>query len=117
MTADRSTATTIRAVSYARAAAVPVCREITRCDWWNLVLIQADSSQPQRHLLAGDREQPVVAPVAVDVQEPRREAELLDAELLHDPQRRGVLRPDRHLDPVQADRPEAVVDRHRDGAR
>src|SRR6478735_454330 len=58
----------------------------------------------------------MVSPVAVDVQEPRGVADLVDAELLHDAERRGVLGSDRHLDPVQADRPEAVVDRHRHGA-
>ena len=55
-------------------------------------------------LLDGDREEPVVAPVAVDVQEARGVADLADAELLHDPQRGGVLRADRDLDPVQPDR-------------
>ena len=92
------------------------------CDWCGLTWSTSTGDrrpleQPARALLLGDRVDPVVAPVPVDVQEPRREADLADPELLHDPQRVGVLGPDADLDAVQAGRGEAVVDRHRDRPR
>ncbi len=59
----------------------------------------------------------VVAPLAVDVEEAGGVADLAEAELLDHAQGVGVLGADRDLDPVQAAGGEAVVDRHREGAR
>src|SRR6476661_8870926 len=85
------------------------------------VRLRSGSGHPRdqpaaRRFLGGDPVEPVVAPLAVDVQVARRVADLADAELLDDAQRVGVLRPDRDLDAVQAGR-EAVVDDEGDGAR
>ena len=68
------------------------------CDW----CVWSRTRTPSGDLLDGDREDPVVAPRTVDVQEARGVAHLLEAELLHDAQRVGVLRPYADLDPVQA---------------
>ncbi len=80
--------------------------QIDSCDSCDFA-VQPDQDPPGR-LLAGDREDPVVAPLAVDVEEVRRVADLADAELLHDPQRVGVLGADADLDAVQAAEEEAV---------
>src|SRR6478735_2229970 len=63
-----------------------------------------------RGLFGRDREDPVVTPRTVDVQEVRGVPHLLDAELLHHAQGVGVLGTDADLDAVQADGTEAVVD-------
>src|SRR4051794_32932567 len=68
-------------------------------------------------LLGGHREQPVVAPVAVDVEVPGRVADLAEPKLLHDPEAGGVLGPDGDLDAVQVQLQQAVVDDHRDRGR
>src|SRR5690348_7903723 len=60
-------------------------------------------------VLTHERIGEVVAPVTVDVQEPSTHTLLPETELLDDPAAGGVLRPDVHLDPVQLQRPEAVV--------
>ena len=65
--------------------------------------------------LGGHREDAVVSPRAVDVQEARGIADLSQAQLLHQSQRVAVLGSDADLDAVQADRPEAVVHHHRHG--
>src|SRR5674476_1005905 len=66
---------------------------------------------PVRYLFGIQREALVVAPVSVDMQEARPQALVPEAQLLHDPQRRGVLGPDVDLDAVELHRLEAVVGR------
>src|SRR4051812_47347597 len=70
-----------------------------------------------RRLLDGERVTHVVAVSAVDEQVPLARPLGAEAELLHDPSRRGVLRPDVRLDAVQPRGAEAVVGHQRDGAR
>ena len=57
----------------------------------------------------------MVAPLAVDMEVLRRIADLVQAQLLHDSQRVGVLGSHGHLDPVETDGEEAVVDHQRNG--
>ena len=52
----------------------------------------------------------VVTPLPVDVQVPRTQALLAEAELLHDPTRGDVLRPDVDLDAVQPEPEPSVID-------
>ena len=73
--------------------------------------------QPARHVLDGERERAVVAPAVLDVQVPLAQPLVAEAQLLDDPQRRPVLRPDVDLDAVQPERVEAVVGGQRDGRR
>src|SRR3954452_22440666 len=61
-------------------------------------------------LLGGQGEQPVVPPAAVDVEITGGVADLREAEFLHHPEAGGVLGPDCHLDTVQAQLEQAVVD-------
>src|SRR5436309_2780438 len=75
--------------------------------------------QPGQHaapaeFLVGDGEGDVVAPRAVDVQEALVVALLAQAELLDDAQARTVLGADVHLDAVQTDLAETVVDDQRE---
>ena len=51
-----------------------MCRKINSCDWCGSVAGLQPSQHALRALLDGDRVDPVVAPGAVDVQEPRRVA-------------------------------------------
>src|SRR5690606_1064757 len=71
--------------------------------------------QPTRHVLDRERVADVVAPGAVDVELTPAYALLAEAELLHHPSAGVVLRPDVRLDPVEADREEAVIDGHGEG--
>src|SRR6185437_16664684 len=57
----------------------------------------------------------VVPPGAVDVQAATPHTFLVEAELLYDASARPVFRPDRGLDPVQADDRKAMVEGQREG--
>ena len=121
MTPDRSTDTNDRSARLRAGAGGAVCRKMTRVTGVNQGAVSCRSrnrrSTPPGHLLGREREQPVVAPVPVDVQVALGVADLGEAELLHHPQARDVLRPDRHLDPVQVELEEAVVGDQRDRGR
>src|SRR3954470_10596297 len=94
----------------------PVCRQVRRNG------LRADPprpmpprEQPTMHLFTYQRVGDVVAPVAVDVQEPPAQPLLAEAQLLDDAAARVVLRADVDLDAMDGRSPEAVVghQRHR----
>jgi len=82
-----------------------------------MVHFQAAGQQAVGDLLRGHRERAVVRPLPLDVQVALPHPFVPQAQLLHHPQGRQVLRPDVHLDAVQAEHAEAVVGGHRHRGR